>query len=61
MTNRVLVTKAAIGRQTAWKVVCSICELTVWPCRAKRTAVGLANRHAAEAHAGKAVVAIAKA
>jgi len=57
---RIMVTKAPLGRLTAWKVFCSGCELKVWPCRAKTTAVALANKHAAEAHSGKAAVVVLK-
>lgn len=57
---RIMVTSDKLGRLTAWRVFCYRCELKVWPCRRKETAVGLANRHAEEAHKGNAVVAIAK-
>ncbi len=57
---RIMVTGEPLGRLTAWRVFCSQCELKVWPCRKKMTAIGLANRHSTEAHQGNAVVAIAK-
>lgn len=59
--HRIKVTNAGLGRLTAWRVSCPGCDLSVWPCRRKVTAVGIANRHSEEAHGGNAVVAIVKA
>lgn len=52
-SNRILVTATQRGRLTAWKVACSVCDITVWPCRKKTTAISLANQHSADFHKGE--------
>jgi hypothetical protein len=50
MAKGIVVSPGRLGRLTAWKVQCRACDLTVWPCRRKVTAISLANKHSADFH-----------